>query len=58
MKQINTINYVYNPQGEVAQAIVQYTDGTQEVVSSKGKILEVQNQLKFQSKQILMENGQ
>ncbi len=58
MKQINTINYVYNTSGEVAQAIVQYTDGTQEVVSSKNKILEVQNQLKFQSKQILMENGQ
>jgi len=55
MTQIKTINYVYNQQNEVVQATVYYTDGTQEIVSSKGKILEVQNQLKFQSKQMLME---
>lgn len=55
MNQIKTISYIYNQQGEVSQAVVVYVNGTQEVVSSKSKILEVQNQLKFQSKQILME---
>jgi hypothetical protein len=55
MKQINNVNYIYNQQGEVSHAVVTYTDGSTETVSSKSKILEVQTQLKFQAKQFLVE---
>jgi hypothetical protein len=56
MKQIQTVNYVYNENGsDVRHAIVKYTDGTIETVSSKNQLIEIQNQLKFQAKQVLME---
>lgn len=55
MKQIKTVDYIYNAQGEVAQATIIYTDGTTENTASKTKLQEVQNQLKFQSKQFLAE---
>ena len=55
MKQIKCIDYVYNAQGEVVHATVQYTDGTSENVSAKGRLIEVQNQLRFQQKQFLVE---
>jgi hypothetical protein len=55
MKQIKAIDYVYNTQGEVVHAVVMYMDGTQENVSAKGRLIEVQNQLKFQQKQFLVE---
>jgi hypothetical protein len=54
-QQIKTIDYIYNDKGEVATATVVYADGTRESFSSKAKITEVQSQLKFQSKQMLME---
>lgn len=57
MKTIRTVDYIYNDQNEVIHALVKYNDGTSETVSSKGKLVEVQNQLKFQSKQILMEQS-
>ena len=55
MKQIKSVDYVYNTQGEVIHATVIYFDGTSENIVAKGRLLEVQNQLKFQQKQFLVE---
>jgi hypothetical protein len=55
MKAIKSVDYVYNAQGEVAQANVTYVDGTMEAFASKAKLIEVQDQLKFQQRQFLVE---
>ncbi len=54
-KQIKSVDYILNDRGETTTAIVIYFDGTRESVSSKDRILEVTNQIKFQQKQVLME---
>jgi len=54
-KQIKSVDYILNDKGDTSHAIVIYIDGTRETVSSKDRILEVTNQIKFQQKQILME---
>lgn len=55
MKQIKSVDYVYNNQGEVSYAKVVYLDGTSEKITEGNRLIEVQNQLKFQQKQFLVE---
>ena len=55
-KQIKSVDYILNDKGDTAHCIVIYFDGTRETVSTKARILEVTNQIKFQQQQILMED--
>lgn len=57
MKKIKHVNYDFAPNGAITRATIQYEDGTVEVVSDSQKLIEVQTQLRNQSKQILMEGS-
>jgi len=57
MKYIRTANYVYNQQGGIAHAIVSWSDGTTETIpgTDTSRLIQVQEQMKNQNKQVLME---
>jgi hypothetical protein len=54
MKKIAKADFDYSVLGQ-DRVVVTYVDGTKEVFTSQEKLTEVQNQLKNQQKQILME---
>lgn len=57
MKQIKRVDYQFHENGAIAKAIVQFQDGTSEAYSGSDqqKLIEIQIQLRDQSKQVLME---
>jgi hypothetical protein len=55
MKAIKSANYIYGSPGEIKECIVTYLDGSNQIFRSPQELIEVQNQLKNQQKQFLVE---
>jgi hypothetical protein len=55
MKTIKSANYIYGNAGEIKECIVTFLDGSNQLFKSPQELTEVQNQLKNQQKQFLVE---
>ena len=55
MKQIQFVDYIYDINGKVTEAVVIFTDGTKKVAKTPHELTEVQIAVSSQQRQILIE---
>lgn len=56
MKQIKSVDYVYDNHSNIKEAIVTYLDGSKKIAKTQYELTEIQQTLNAQQRQVLIEN--